>query len=361
MTFQRHRRHRARATRASCSSPARTAFSATRVMLGARAALIGMGAALPDLQAEPARAPQPSGDWPPFYALSALCDRLAAGHVRARRWRATSAGCSGPRRPTARCPPTRATIRGARRSRPERAGRRRARRCGMRARLARDFERFGRGLPRRLAAHVREAYAHRPRPRATSATPARIRSARARASSRSTPISSRPTARAGLAFVVLKTVIAEDAAGERTMGAWAIHETGCGSSGALGRRAGGLDGHLEGQGMGPLVRRLPGAGPRPARDLDPRRRDARRALGQVPPAAAGRAVPRRPSTAYTTAGLAAAWGDGDRCRSRRISRRRSPGDALRRRARHRSSAGCARCPAQIRAAAGGARSARASS
>src|SRR5262249_19471227 len=30
---------------------------------------------------------------------------------------------------------------------------------------------------------------------------------------------------AGLAFVVLKTVIAEDAAGERSMEAWAIHET----------------------------------------------------------------------------------------------------------------------------------------
>ena len=94
----------------------------------------------------------------------------------------------------------------------------------MHARLARDFERFGRELPRDAAAHVREAYAIDltarylgypvPHPIGKgsgqlSLNPDQLETDRA----------------AGLAFVVLKTVIAEDAVGQRTMGAWAIHET----------------------------------------------------------------------------------------------------------------------------------------
>ena len=76
MTFQRIAAAAAAATPTSCSSPARIASSATRIMLGARAALVGMGAALPDLQAGLLRA-YADGDWPAFHARSALCDRLA--------------------------------------------------------------------------------------------------------------------------------------------------------------------------------------------------------------------------------------------------------------------------------------------
>ena len=94
----------------------------------------------------------------------------------------------------------------------------------MRERLARDFERFKRELPRELADHVREAY--------------RIDlSARYLGQPISHPVGKgsgqlslneeqlETDRAAGLAFVVLKTVIAEDAAGSRAMEAWAVHET----------------------------------------------------------------------------------------------------------------------------------------
>jgi hypothetical protein len=94
----------------------------------------------------------------------------------------------------------------------------------MRAQLERDFERFKRDLPRDFPAHVRDAYridlgarylghplAH-PIGKGSgqlSLSQEQLETDRA----------------AGLAFAVLKTVIAEDPAGGRTMGAWAIHET----------------------------------------------------------------------------------------------------------------------------------------
>ena len=94
----------------------------------------------------------------------------------------------------------------------------------MRAQLEQDFERFKRGLPRDFAAHVRAAY--------------RIDlAARYAGESLLHPIGKgsgqlslnagqlEEDAAAGLAFVVLKTVIAEDEAGVRAMAAWAIHET----------------------------------------------------------------------------------------------------------------------------------------
>ena len=94
----------------------------------------------------------------------------------------------------------------------------------MRERLARDFERFKRELPRDLADYVREAY--------------RIDlSARYLGRPISHPVGKgsgqlslneeqlETDRAAGLAFVVLKTVIAEDAAGSQGMAAWAIHET----------------------------------------------------------------------------------------------------------------------------------------
>lgn len=94
----------------------------------------------------------------------------------------------------------------------------------MRARLAADFERFRTGLPRDFAAYVREAYgidltarylgcplAH-PIGKGSgqlSLNPEQLETDRA----------------AGLAFVVLKTLIAETAGGERSMSAWAVHES----------------------------------------------------------------------------------------------------------------------------------------
>lgn len=94
----------------------------------------------------------------------------------------------------------------------------------MRARLATDFERFGRGMPPDPAAHVRETYRidltarylGRPVPHPIGKGSGQL----------SLNADQLETDRlAGLAFVVLKTVIAEDEAGERSMGAWAIHET----------------------------------------------------------------------------------------------------------------------------------------
>jgi hypothetical protein len=94
----------------------------------------------------------------------------------------------------------------------------------VRAQLVRDFERFGGELPRDFAGHVRESYridlAGRylgfplPHPIGKgsgqlSLNPEQLENDRA----------------AGLAFVVLKTAIAEDPSGVRAMGAWAIHET----------------------------------------------------------------------------------------------------------------------------------------
>ncbi len=93
----------------------------------------------------------------------------------------------------------------------------------MHARLARDFERFGRGLPRDAAAHVREAYGVDLTARYLGyALPHPIGKGSGQLSLN---VDQLETDRdAGLAFVVLKTAIAEDAAGERSMGAWAIRE-----------------------------------------------------------------------------------------------------------------------------------------
>jgi len=93
-----------------------------------------------------------------------------------------------------------------------------------RASLTKDFERFKRALPRDFAAHVRDTY--------------RIDlSARYLGESIPHPIGKgsgqlslnvgqlETDAEAGLAFTVLKTVIAQDAAGAQSMAAWAIHES----------------------------------------------------------------------------------------------------------------------------------------
>ncbi len=94
----------------------------------------------------------------------------------------------------------------------------------MRARLERDFERFKHDLPRDFPAHVRETYrvdlaarylGHQlPHPIGKGSGQLSLNPAQLEAD-----------ADAGLAFVVLKTVIAQDATGARSMDAWALHET----------------------------------------------------------------------------------------------------------------------------------------
>ncbi len=74
-------------------------FLGYSLLLGARAALIGMGAALPDLQADLLRACG-AEDWPRFVARSELCDRFAQatftapmeGYVRRMLWAAAADG-----------------------------------------------------------------------------------------------------------------------------------------------------------------------------------------------------------------------------------------------------------------------------
>jgi hypothetical protein len=94
----------------------------------------------------------------------------------------------------------------------------------VRARLERDFERFRGELPPDLAAHVRETYQIDLTARYLGFTlPHPIGKGSGQLSLNQEQLETDRAA--GLAFVVLKTVIAEDAAGARGMDAWAIHET----------------------------------------------------------------------------------------------------------------------------------------
>lgn len=78
-------------------------FLGYSILLGARAALIGMGAALPDLQAE-LLAAAAAGEWARFVDLSARCDRLAQatfttpmeGYIRRMLWAAAADGALPP-------------------------------------------------------------------------------------------------------------------------------------------------------------------------------------------------------------------------------------------------------------------------
>ena len=94
----------------------------------------------------------------------------------------------------------------------------------MHAQLERDFDRFKRELPRDFPAHVRQAYrmdltAHY----LGELVPHPIGKGSGQLSLNAGQLED--DAAAGLAFAVLKTVIAEDETGARTMAAWAIHET----------------------------------------------------------------------------------------------------------------------------------------
>jgi hypothetical protein len=94
----------------------------------------------------------------------------------------------------------------------------------VRAQLEQDFERFKRALPRDFAAHVRTAYRIDLTGRyAGESLPHPIGKGSGQLSLNAGQLGE--DAAAGLAFVVLKTVIAEDEAGVQAMAAWAIHET----------------------------------------------------------------------------------------------------------------------------------------
>jgi len=94
----------------------------------------------------------------------------------------------------------------------------------VRATLERDFDRFKRELPREFPAHVREAYRIDLTARYLGEpVPHPIGKGSGQLSLNAAQLED--DAAAGLAFAVLKTVIAEDETGARTMAAWAIHET----------------------------------------------------------------------------------------------------------------------------------------
>jgi len=92
------------------------------------------------------------------------------------------------------------------------------------ASLADDFERFKRELPRDFPAHVRDAYRINLAARYLGEpVPHPIGKGSGQLSLNLGQLET--DAEAGLAFVVLKTVIAQDEAGAQSMAAWAIHES----------------------------------------------------------------------------------------------------------------------------------------
>ena len=97
-------------------------------------------------------------------------------------------------------------------------------RGGRGGRLDRDFEQFKRALPRDFPAHVRDAYRIDLSARYLGEPiPHPIGKGSGQLSLNAGQLET--DAEAGLAFAVLKTVIAQDAAGAQSMAAWAIHET----------------------------------------------------------------------------------------------------------------------------------------
>jgi hypothetical protein len=91
----------------------------------------------------------------------------------------------------------------------------------LRARLASDFERFKTGLPADVAAQVREAYRVDLSGEYAGRT-IRVPFGKASGQLSMTVDQVEADAAAGLGFVVLKTVIGEDASGRRTMEPWAV-------------------------------------------------------------------------------------------------------------------------------------------
>jgi len=94
----------------------------------------------------------------------------------------------------------------------------------MPGQLERDFERFKRELPRDFPAYVRDAYRIDLSARYLGySIPHPVGKGSGQLSLNQDQLETDLSA--GLAFVVLKTVIAEDSAGQQAMAAWAIHET----------------------------------------------------------------------------------------------------------------------------------------
>ena len=94
----------------------------------------------------------------------------------------------------------------------------------MSSEIERDFERFKRELPSDFSDHVRETYGIDLTARYLGETvPHPIGKGSGQLSLNENQLAE--DARAGLAFVVLKTLIAQDEAGSQAMAAWAIHET----------------------------------------------------------------------------------------------------------------------------------------
>lgn len=94
----------------------------------------------------------------------------------------------------------------------------------MRAKLARDFQRFGRAMPPDPAGYIREAYRIDLRARYLGRDlPHPIGKASGQLSLKPEQLGA--DAEAGLAFTVLKTVIACDEAGGQSMAAWAVPES----------------------------------------------------------------------------------------------------------------------------------------
>jgi hypothetical protein len=94
----------------------------------------------------------------------------------------------------------------------------------FRASLADDFERFKRALPRDFPAHVRDAYRiNLSACYLGQALPHPIGKGSGQLSLNVGQLET--DAEAGLAFAVLKTVIAQNDAGAQSMAAWAIHES----------------------------------------------------------------------------------------------------------------------------------------
>jgi len=95
---------------------------------------------------------------------------------------------------------------------------------GSRDSLTKDFERFKRALPRDFPAHVRDTYRINLAARYLGEPiPHPVGKGSGQLSLNSGQLET--DAEAGLAFAVLKTVIAQDSAGDQSMAAWAIHET----------------------------------------------------------------------------------------------------------------------------------------
>ena len=95
---------------------------------------------------------------------------------------------------------------------------------GFRASLTKDFEQFKRALPRDVPAHVRDTYRIDLSARYLGQPlPHPIGKGSGQLSLNAGQLET--DAEAGLAFAVLKTVIAQDAAGDQSMAAWAIHES----------------------------------------------------------------------------------------------------------------------------------------